>query len=120
MIIECPQCKNSGQQIKSGRNASGSQRYRCKVCQHRYTLQANRRGYNDTLRQQAVQMYVDGQNFRRIARHLKVHHQTVINWVNAHAATVPATPPIPDKKPNIVELDELFTFIGDKKTKPIS
>ena len=72
------------------------------------------------MREQAVQMYVDGMNFRRIARHLKVNHQSVINWVNAHAATIAATPPLPDKKPNIVELDELFTFVGDKKTKPTS
>jgi len=65
-------------------------------------------------------MYIDGMNFRRIARHLKVNHQTVINWINAHAAAVPTTPPLPDSKPNIVELDEVFTFIGDKKTKPTS
>ena len=116
MTIECPKCKNRNHQIKSGRNASGSQRYRCKVCQQRYTLQPNRRGYDDTLRQQAVQMYVDGMNFRRIARHLKVHHQTVINWVTAQAAQLPNTPPLPDKKPTVVELDELFTFVGNKKT----
>ena len=44
-------------------------------------------GYLDQLRRQAVAFYVDGLNFRRIARHLQVHPQTVINWINAYVAT---------------------------------
>jgi len=48
------------------------------------------------VRQQAVQLYGDGMNFRRIARHLGVNHQTVINWVNAYSAQLPAQPPQPD------------------------
>lgn len=117
---KCPYCEKREQQVKDGLNASGSQRYRCKSCQRHYTPQPKEQGYEQSVRQQAVQMYVDGMNFRRIARHLKVNHQSVINWVNAHAATIAPTPPLPDKKPNIVELDELFTFVGDKKTKPTS
>jgi hypothetical protein len=56
-------------------------------------------------------------NFRRVARHLGVSHQTVINWINAHVATLPDTPPLPDEVGGL-EQDELFTFIGEKKTKP--
>ena len=58
-------------------------------------------------------MYVDGGNFRRIARHLKVSHRTVSLWVNAHAETLPAAP-VPGAVKE-AERDELFTFIGDKK-----
>ena len=119
-MIICPYCQQSEQQIKDGLNASGSQRYRCKGCQRRYTPEPIEQGYADSVRQQAVALYVDGINFRRIARHLKVNHQTVINWVNAHSAQLPTTPPLPNKAPNIIELDEVFTFIGDKKTKPTS
>jgi hypothetical protein len=54
-------------------------------------------------------------NFRRIARHLDVSHQTVINWINAHVATLPDTPPLPDEV-GVLEQDELFTFISEKKT----
>jgi transposase-like protein len=71
------------------------------------------------VRQQAVRWYVDGMNYRRIARHLGVHHQTVINWTNAHIATLPDTPPLPSEV-TVVEQDELFTFIGEKKTKSTS
>jgi len=64
-------------------------------------------------------MAVEGVNFRRIARQLKVNHQSVINWVNAHAGKLPEQPPVPDKV-TTVELDEVFTFLGKKKTKSTS
>ena len=70
------------------------------------------------MRQRALEMYVDGGNFRRIARHLKVSHRTVSLWVTAHAETLPAAP-VPQKVKE-AEMDELFTFIGDKKTKSTS
>jgi transposase-like protein len=54
-------------------------------------------------------------NLRRIGRHLGVHHQTVANWVNEHAEQLPDSP-VPEKVEN-AEMDELFTFIGDKKTR---
>lgn len=73
------------------------------------------------LRRQALRMYVDGTNFRRIARHLGVHHQSVINWVDAAAANLPA-PPTPKeraKEPPVetLELDELYTFVSQKKSR---
>jgi transposase len=59
-------------------------------------------------------MYVDGGNFRRIARHLKVHHRTISLWVNEYARSLPSAP-VPEEVKD-AEMDELFTFIGDKKT----
>ena len=67
------------------------------------------------LRKKALKMYVDGINFRRIGRFLGVHHQSVINWVNASADQVPDAP-VPEQVDD-VEMDELFTFIGSKKRK---
>lgn len=67
------------------------------------------------MRKRALEMYVDGGNLRRIARHLKVAPQTVAYWVTNTAEALPNAP-----LPNEVreaELDEIFTFIGDKKTK---
>lgn len=115
----CPYCQASDQQIKAGRTEAGSQRYQCKQCQRRYTPEPKPSGYGDEIRQQAVRLYVDGMNFRRIARYLKVNHQTVINWINAHIATLPEVPPQPETT-TVIEQDELYTFIGDKKTRPTS
>lgn len=75
-------------------------------------------GYPLGVRKQAIRMYADGLNLRRIGRQLNVHHQTVSNWINAHAEQLPdASVPL---KVAVVEMDELFTFIGDKKTKSTS
>lgn len=111
----CPYCQANERQVKAGRNKSGSQRWRCQVCRRRYTPEPSRRGCPEAVRQQAVELYVDGMNYRRIARHLHVSYQSVINWVNAYSATLPPQPPQP-LVVGVVELDELFTFVGEKKT----
>jgi transposase-like protein len=115
---KCPNCENTTDQIKDGRNKSGSQRYKCKSCGARYTQEPKINGYPDEVRHKALQLYVDGNNLRRIGRHLGVSPQSVANWVNALAGSLPETPnPVENET---VELDELFTFIGEKKTKPTS
>jgi transposase-like protein len=119
-MMTCPHCQRTEQQVKIGFNPSGSQRYRCKVCRRKYTPKPKPQGYSAALRQRAVQMYVDGLNFRRIARHLKVAPQSVVNWVNARAQEVPDLPPSPAAPHDVHELDELFTFVGEKKTKSTS
>jgi transposase len=49
---------------------------------------------------------MDGMHFRRIARQLGVHHQSVINWINATAEQLPDVPPQPS---------QVDTFVGTKK-----
>jgi len=122
--ITCPHCQQSRQQQKVGRNPSGSQRYRCVFCQRKYTPQPTPRGYDEATRRQALRWYVDGMNLRRIARQLGMVHQTVANWVMAYAAMLPDEPPAPAHDPRhplaVVELDELYTFEGEKNGRSMS
>ena len=83
-------------------------------CKCKYTPKPKPRGYPEDMRKQALQLYVDGMNLRRIGRHLGVHHRTVSLWVAAHAASLPEAP-LPEEVKE-AEMDELFTFIGNKKT----
>jgi transposase-like protein len=53
-------------------------------------------------------------NLRRTGRHLGIHHQTVANWVRDYAEKLPDAP-VPEQV-RTVEMDEIFTFIGEKKT----
>ena len=110
----CPKCSEKTRQIKSGYNRSGSQRYQCQRCGKKYTPSPKEHGYSREIREKAVKMYVDGLNFRRIGRLLSVNHQSVINWVNAYASSLPEAPT--PKEIEAVEMDELYTFIGQKKT----
>jgi transposase-like protein len=115
----CPHCGETHRQVKSGKTKANSQRYKCQVCGHRYTPNPKPAGYDDEIRKIAIRLYADGINFRRIARHLQVHHQTIINWVNAYVAQLPSDPPMP-AHPDAIEADELFSFIQHKKTSSTS
>ncbi len=87
-------------------------------CQIKYTPEPKAWAYPEEVRRKAIELYVDGMNLRRIARHLGVHHRTVSLWVKAQAEQLP-DPPVPAAVKE-AEMDELFTFIGDKKTKSTS
>jgi hypothetical protein len=71
------------------------------------------RGYSDELRKQALRMYVDGINYRRIGHLLNIHHTSVINWVKVFAAQLPDAL-IPEEL-HPIDLDELFSFIRNEK-----
>lgn len=63
-----------------------------------------------------MRMSLDGVNYRRIARTLKVDHKSVMNWVKAYTDQLPDAA-LPEAKPlHVVEMDELFTFVGKKRT----
>ena len=116
--MRCPKCESENKQSKCGFNPSGSQKYKCGECKRVYTPKPNPNGYPDETRMLAIRMYVEGSSYRSIARILKVNPQSVANWVNAYTAKLP-----PASMPNKVkkaELDELYTFVGKKKTRSIS
>ena len=73
-----------------------------------------KQGYSQEVRKLAVRMYADGLGFRQIGRQLEISHSTVMEWVKAHAEQLPDAP-VPEEVAT-VEMDELYTFIGTKKT----
>jgi hypothetical protein len=82
-------------------------------CQIKYTPVPKPWVYDEEKRQKALEMYVEGMSLRRIARHLGTHHRTISLWVKEKAANLPkALVPAEVKD---AEMDELFTFIGEKK-----
>ena len=119
MNQECPSCQTAEKQIKTGRNRSGTQRILCRGCGRTYTFEPQPRGYSEEVREKAVRLYVEGNNFRRIGRLLGVNHQSVVNWVNTYQAKVKDKVTLPPETP-VIEMDELWTFVGEKKTKPTS
>jgi len=66
----------------------------------------------------AIRMYLEGNSQRAIGRILQISQQSVANWIQAYVEDLPT-----EQKPEKVhtaELDELYTFVGNKKTDSTS
>lgn len=98
----CPRCDKSVRQARDGRTPAGSQRYRCGVCGCRYTPQPKEHGYEEEVRFQALQLYLEGHSLREVGRRLNVNHQSIANWMRDYARYLP-----PDMPPDIAELARL-------------
>lgn len=116
---KCKRCEDGGWVIRAGRNESGSQRYECRACGHYFTPQRALQGIAPEIRERAIQLYLEGTSYRAIGRLLGVNHQSVMNWVQAKAVKLP---PIVTsvESAEVIEVDELVTFIGQKKRMSIS
>lgn len=119
-MIQCPHCQLTDNQVKNGKTQAGTQLYKCKHCNRKYTPEPKSIGYARTRRQQAIRLVLDGHSQRQAARHVGVSHGTVANWFKEYADALPEEMPQPDMPVEVAEQDELFTFIGHKKTKPTS
>ena len=113
--MNCPRCQ-SEQWIKNGL-AQGRQRYRCQECSYNFSVAFV--GKDPQLRQQALQLYVEGLGFRAIGRLLQVSNVTVLKWVRAAGQQLENRLAESTDEPRtipVVEIDELHTYIGRKKT----
>ena len=110
---ECPKCHRTERQNRAGKTDGGSQRYRCMFCQMKYTPEPKAWAYPEDMRNEALQLYVDGMNLRRIGRHLGVHHRTISLWVRPKQSNCPTRrSPARSKKPRWTNCSHLS---GTKK-----
>jgi hypothetical protein len=58
-------------------------------CNRKYTPEPKRQGYPESMRKQAMEMYVNGDSLRRVARHLQIAPQTVAYWLTEAAEALP-------------------------------
>ena len=73
-------------------------------------------GHDPKIKEAAIRMYLEGNSFRAVGRALGVNFQSVINWVNAAHDKLP--PQVEDQtSAEIVEIDELFTYVGKKRSR---
>lgn len=114
---QCPHCNRTDKQVKNGKTTAGSQVYKCKICIRKYVPKPKMLGHSLKTRQQAIRLVLDGNSQRQAARRLGIAPQSVANRLKEYADNLPETLPGPEKPVDVAEQDELFTFIGEKKTK---
>ena len=113
--MQCPECRSN--KIQKNGNKRGKQNYLCVPCGRQFITEHNQnRGYSDEFKRECLKLYVNGLGFRAIERVKGVHHTTVMVWVKEVGELLPNAY-APQKTPQVGELDELETFIGQKKTR---
>jgi transposase len=109
----CKKC-HSENQVKAG-FIKGEQRYQCKDCGCKF-VPTRHKGKPEKDKILAIWLYMHGLSFRTIAKLFKVTHKAVHDWVK-HYAISNYVKPEPQGDAVIVELDEMWHFVGSKKTK---
>lgn len=110
--MKCTTCKSS-EKVKDGK-IKGRQRYKCKACGYRYTVELKSTAQPLAIKRQALQLYLEGLGFRSIGRFLKVSHVSVYNWIKSFGKEIEELRS--GDEIEVVEMDEIHTYIGHKKT----
>lgn len=111
--MKCPKC-SSESSVKDG-VVKGRQRFQCKGCKYRYTVE-HKGGVQPHYKRLALTLYLEGLGLRSIGRVIGVSNVAVLKWIKSFGVKTEALPRLsgPVKE---VEIDELHTYVGSKKTK---
>jgi len=77
----CPICGKIENQVRAGRNRSGTQRCFCNDCKKYYTLGAKTREYPEEVRQEAMKAYYSGVSGRGVGKLFGMSKANVYNWI---------------------------------------
>ena len=115
ITYECPRCQ-SPRLEKNGRSQNGKQKYHCKDCAAYGTLHPSV-AYPPERKAEILQAYHERSSLRGLERTFGVARQTVAKWLRQEDEQLPALPPLDTAQANdVLELDELWSFVGSKKT----
>ncbi len=111
--MNCPRCSHD----KSNKDGfvKDIQRYKCKSCNYKYTVELKSTAKSKSIKKQALHLYLEGLGFRSIGRFLNVSNVSVLKWIRSFGEEI-ASLRKEDKVIEVVELDEMHSFIGSKKT----
>ena len=109
--MKCPKCKNN--HCRKDGLVNGKQRYKCKDCNHRFTVELKSTAQPASTKKQALELYLEGLGFRSIGRFLGISHVAVYKWIKSFGQQVEKIKS--KQKIKIVELDEIHTYISQKK-----
>ncbi len=109
--MDCPKC-NSSTHKKNG-IVDGRQRYKCHDCGYNYSVELKSTASPTSVKRQALQLYLEGLGFRSIGRFLGVSHVSVQKWIKKFGRELEDLKS--ENEISIVEMDEMHTYIGNKK-----
>ena len=118
--MECPRCQSSD--LRKAGSKKGAQRYCCRQCGRYSTDRAPR--FSAQVKAQAIDMYLNNVGIRKIARFVGASPAGVLRWIRKEHAAVQArlaeVRPAEDMPPDIIEMDEIYTFVQKNSSGPSS
>ena len=109
--MNCPRCKSPSHK-KNGK-ISERQRYQCHDCGYNYSVEIKSTARSSFVKKQALQLYLEGLGFRSIGRILGVSHVSVQKWIKKFGQELEELKS--ENEISVGELDEMHTYIGNKK-----
>jgi transposase-like protein len=110
--MNCPKC-SSEKKVKSG-FTKGRQRYKCKECGCNYSVELKSTVKPESMKKQALHLYLEGLGFRSTGRFLGVSNVSVLNWVRSFGKEVEEFNS-QNQGIEMVEVDEMHSYTGSKK-----
>ncbi len=112
--MECPRCRSS--ELRKTGLKKGAQRYCCKGCGRYFTDKPPR--FSAELKARAIDMYLNNVGIRKIARFVGASPAGVLRWIRKEHQLVQArlaqAAPAQATQPDIIEMDEIYTFVQKK------
>lgn len=114
ITYECPRCA-SLDLVKNGHDYKGSQKYHCRGCGSYGTLKSQK-GYSTQRREQVQRALLERVSLRGIGRIFAMSRRTVMRWLHqwSTALTNLSETLVPWVWGDVLELDELWSFVGRK------
>ena len=112
--MKCERCKIEKEQIKAGKTKSGSQKYKCKVCEKVYMPNLKERNYSEEVKKQAIKQNTEGNSGRAVGRILGISKNICLYWIKKYAKKI-QTKNRANERVEVIEMDELYSFVERKK-----
>ena len=117
VTYKCPEC-GSLDLIKNGHDYMGSQKFYCKTCKRYGTLQAEK-GYSVQRQAEVKRAVLERSSLRGLGRIFAMSRHTISQWLRTWLRQVPAIAEslLPVQLGDVLELDELWSYVGNKMQK---
>ena len=79
IVVSCRYCDKPEAVRRKGISTTGHQRYRCENCQRTFQLHYSKRAYQPGIKEQVIDMALNGSGIRDTARVLGINMNTVMS-----------------------------------------
>ena len=112
--MSCRRCQHP-HFVKNG-HINERQRYKCKDCDYQWIEDPIYRGRPLAEKALAVFLYCHGLSMNAIAKMLQASPSTILEWIRNFAGEHAKTPQTEKTTAVVLELDEMWHYVKDKKT----